>query len=94
MKVSEANESSVKRALRIDFDDDDEYIRDLIIAAKAFLVSETSLTEEELDEYPEMIHALNCLCADMYDNRGMTVSSGKPNPTVERIIALHRRNYV
>lgn len=94
MKLSEVTTENVKKALRIDYDYDDDYITSVMASAKSYIASKTSLTFEELDEYPEFVHAFYCVCADMYQNRETTVQNGRENPTVEAIIAMHRRNYI
>ena len=63
-------------------------------SALGYLISQTKLTAEEIDEIPEMVYAFKCLCGSMYGCREMTAENIKPNPTAENIIAMHRRNYL
>lgn len=67
MKLSEVTLESVKRALRIDFDYDDERIKEIIPMAKDRIVSLTNREESDLDNYPAIVHAFYCACADFYD---------------------------
>ena len=94
MKLSECTLQSVKKAIRVDYSDYDDLIEDIMESARSMLANRIGMTLEELDAFPEIVHAFNCLCADMYDNREIQGTSGKPNPTVETIIAMHRRNYL
>ena len=54
----------------------------------------TGLTDERLDDYPEVIHAFNCLCIDMYDNRSVEIANGRENPTVKQILGGIAVNYL
>lgn len=94
MKLSEIPLESVKQSLRIDYDYDDDLLRDIMDAAAGYLRSVTSLTAEELDGIPEMGIAFRCICGSMYNDRLMTADNVKLNPTAEQIIAMHRRNYL
>lgn len=67
MKLSEVTPESVKRALRIDYDYDDERIKEIIPMAKGRIVSLTNREESDLDNYPAIVHAFYCACADFYD---------------------------
>ena len=67
MKLSEVTLESVKRALRIDYDYDDERIREIIPMAKDRIVSLTNREEADLDNHPAIVHAFYCACADFYD---------------------------
>ncbi len=67
MKLSEVTLESVKRALRIDSDYDDERISEIIPMAKSRLAALTNRTEEELDELPETVQAFYLICEDYYD---------------------------
>lgn len=94
MKLSEATLDSVKLAMRIDYDLDDALITSIMEAAKGYIRTYTGLSDAELDGYPEVIHAFNCLCIDMYDNRGTEIANGRENPTVKQILGGIARNYI
>lgn len=86
MKLSEISLPQVKARLRIDHDLDDAEISEIMGSARNYISEFTGLTAEELDEKPVVNHAFYALCCDMYDNRGMEIANGKPNPTVEQIL--------
>ncbi len=67
MKLSEVTPESVKKALRIDSDYDDERISEIIPMAKSRLTALTNRTEEELDTLPETVQAFYLICEDYYD---------------------------
>lgn len=94
MKLSEATLASVKLAMRIDYDLDDSLIEDIMEAAKGYIRTYTGLTDERLDDYPEVIHAFNCLCIDMCDNRSVEIANGRENPTVKQILGGIAVNYL
>lgn len=61
----------VKRYGRIDFDDDDEMIKDTLIpSAKAYVTSATGITDYETD--PRVRLLICVLVKDWYDNRYYT----------------------
>ena len=94
MVLSGATIDDVKLAMRVDYDTDDDLITAIMASAKGYIVTYTGLTETELDEYPEIVHAFYCLCIDMYDNRGVEIANGKENPTVKQILASVSVNYL
>jgi uncharacterized phage protein (predicted DNA packaging) len=92
--VSQISLAEVKKAARIDYNDDDALIEGIMSAAKSFLIGQTGLTQAEIDEKPEFVHAFYALCINMYDNRGVIVDNTRLNPTVRQICAMHRVNYL
>lgn len=94
MKLSEVTLETTKLILRIDTDDDDKMLSQIMDSAKGYILSFTGLTESEIDNYPEAVHAFNCLCSDMYNNVVMQVTSDKVNPTVNQILKSMAVNYV
>lgn len=69
MVISEIKLGDVKKALRIDYSFDDDRIEVVIMPAALHRVMRlTGLTEEALDNYPELVHAYMCICNDMYDD--------------------------
>ena len=70
-----------------------------MIAAKNYIMNETALEEEELDEHEDLAIAFLVLCQDMYDNRSYTdTESGASGPhanlAVSSILGHHRGNLV
>lgn len=94
VRLSSVTLEDVKNYIRVLDNEDDKLISDIMAAAKGYILSYTNLTAEQADEYPEMVIALKCLCADMYDVRTASVSSEKENPIVKNILNMHRRNLV
>lgn len=94
MKLSEASKDSVKLAMRVDHDYDDPLIESIMEATKGYIRTYTGLSDSELDRYPEIIHAFNCLCIDMYDNRSTEIPNGRENPTVKQILGGISVNYL
>lgn len=94
MKLSEVTLDDVKQMLRVDFDTDDEMIENIMAAATGYIKSFTGLDETSLDKYPEVVHAMHCLCSDMYNNVVMQVQHDKINPTVDQILKSVAINYV
>lgn len=95
LKISEVSLEDVKRVLRADYDFDDELILQIMSAAKGYIKSYTGLVDEEIDKFPEMIHAFFCLCTDMYDNRSAQISGNiKENPCVKQILSMQAVNYL
>ena len=89
MTVSTVTLESVKQSLRIDYDYDDEMLLSIMDAAKGYMMSQMSLTAEELDKYPEMVYAFCCICGSMHNERTMNAENVKPNQTAENIMAMH-----
>lgn len=94
VKLSGVTLDDVKNYIRVTDNDDDKLITDIMSAATGYMLSYTALTADEIDEFPEMVIALKCLCADMYDVRTAAVSSEKENPIVRNILNMHRKNLV
>lgn len=94
MKLSELTESDVLRFLHLDGTEGDIPPFALLAAAKSYIRSETALTDEEMDGHEDLTIAALILCADMYEQRLMTVDKGTANRTVETILGFHRMNLV
>lgn len=61
-------------------------------AAKAYLKSYTGLTDEEIDDLPELIEPVLLYCQDMYDNRTIYVDTSNINRVFDATLGLHARN--
>lgn len=95
MKLSEISPEEVKKALCIDYDYDDDFLLQIMAAAKDYMKNYTGLSADGLDEYPMTVHAFYCICGDMYDNRSAQITgSAKENPTVKTILLSIARNYL
>ena len=68
MRISDITAADVKRALRIDYDhDDDRILNEIMPAVKSMIITLTNRDEEDLDNFPELVTAYMCLANDYYD---------------------------
>lgn len=68
MKVSEITIAEIKAYCRAE-DEEDEIFTLILSACKAYIIGQTGLTEEEMDEYEDLTIAILILASDFYDNR-------------------------
>ena len=61
-------------------------------AAINYVVGVTSLTLEQLDNYPDLTIAVYALVQDMYDNRAIYVDKANISDTVSTILNMYRTN--
>ena len=68
MKLSEITVERVKKALRIDYNHDDDRIEtEIMPAVLSRLKVLTNRTVEDMDNFPELVTAYMCLANDYYD---------------------------
>lgn len=68
MRISDITVADVKKALRIDYDhDDDRILNEIMPAALAEIITLTNREESDLDNFPQLVTAYMCLCNDYYD---------------------------
>lgn len=92
MTLNELDLATVKNYLRVDDNDDDAAIGNMLTAAKSFIKGYTGLSEMETDYHDDLTAAALVLCAEMYDNRLYTVETDKLNPIAKSILDLHAAN--
>ena len=92
MKISDLQDDRIKEFCGID--DDSSLLEVYKSAAKNFIIGETGLKEEELDNYEDLTIAYMVLINDMSLNRDYTVSKDTLNPTVKSILGFHSRNHI
>lgn len=94
MKVSEITNIDVMQLARIDADAADAGLIDSLFlpAAKEHIKGYYGLTDEDLDKHPDIAIAVCALCAHMYDNRSIEVSSDKENRVVREIMEKYSSN--
>ena len=94
MKISEITSDTVKDFLRLDEGEADEtLIAASMKAAENYILDETALEPEDLDDHEDLTIAYLVLVQDFYDNRAYeSEKSAAPNRTVEAILGHHRRN--
>ena len=61
-------------------------------AAINYVVGVTSLTLEQIDNYPDLTIAVYALVQDMYDNRAIYVDKANISDTVSTILNMYRTN--
>lgn len=96
MKVSKITVWDVAKYIKLDdigMAEEDELLR-LIDVAKAFIRSETGLTDDKIDEHDDFYIVVLILCQDMYDNRSLYVEKSNVNKVVDTILGMHRVNLV
>lgn len=97
MVISDITTEYVVDYLRLDDPTDIELAEIMTMAesAKAFITGYTGLSEDELDDYPDLASAFLVLIADMFDNRNMQTEKGmNVNHTVRAILGMHSVNLV
>lgn len=96
MKVSEVTANVVITYSRIDVDATDKYLIETLFlpAAKQYIKSHAHLTDDEMDQYADIPVAVCALCAHMYDNRSVEVTSDKVNQVVMDIIGKYDKNLI
>ena len=81
--------------LRIDEADlQEDVLNTAMDSAEQYIKSYTGLTEDEIEEYPDIKIAFFALVQDMYDNRGVVGDGKSSNKTVESILGMHVVNLV
>ena len=93
MKISELTAAEVAECLRIDENEVNTVLLTAAMgSAKSQIISETGLTEEDLDDYADLTTAYLALVQDAYDNVGMQTDGRGINAVKDCILGLHRRN--
>ena len=67
-------------------------LNNLLSIAKAYVMSYTGHTEEELDEHEDFVIVVFVLVQDMWDNRTLYVDTTNLNSVVETILGMHSVN--
>lgn len=94
MKISELTVSDLMNYAH-EYSDDPETIKlftTIFVAAKGYIRSYTGLSDEQLDEIPDLTIVLKIIANELYDNRTMTVQNEKVNPVVKTILDMHSIN--
>lgn len=93
-KVSEITYQDIADYIRLsELDDDDiNFIDTTINIAKDYICKYTGRTEEEIDNYPNMVIVVFVLCQDMFDNRALYVDNSNLNNVVETILGMYSVN--
>lgn len=93
-KVSDITKTEVAEYLRLVevTEADNQTLENLIEISKSYITNYTGHTEEELDEYKDMVIVVFTLCQDMWDNRALYVDNTNLNRVVENILNMHSKN--
>lgn len=92
MKVSEITLDDIKTYIKIDNDDEDNFLNAVLVDSKSFIKSYTGLDYDKIDEKEDLTLPIFVLCAEMYDNRQFTVNKGTLNPIIQSILDMHSVN--
>lgn len=91
-KVSQITYLDVAEYIRVDVTGEQNTLENLITVAKAFIVSYTGLTLDQIDEHSDFVIVVFILCQDMWDNRTLYVDNENLNKVVETILGMHSVN--
>lgn len=70
VKITDLNIQMVKDYLRIDHDDDDEFLNVILVSARSYIQSYLNLRFDDFEEIPdEFTIACLAICAHWYENR-------------------------
>lgn len=94
MKISEVTIADFRDFARIPEDEKESSLAAIMAAGRAYVRSNTGLDDAQIDMYEDITLAYLVLCAEMYDNRALTVQTEKINPLVQSVLALHATNYL
>lgn len=93
-KVSEITYTDIADYIRLDDPNESEIntLKTLINISKNFISNYTGRTEQELDNYQDVVIVVLILCQDMWDNRTLYVDKNNLNKVVETILNMHCTN--
>lgn len=98
MKISELTTEYLANYVRLD--EPGEIEKNELTQAResaiGYVSGYTGLTEEQLDEYPDITQAVLILVADSYDNRNLYIEgkASNMNKAVESILNCHVTNFL
>lgn len=95
MRLSDVGLALVKQYARIDGNEDDLLIEQVILpAARAYVLSYTGQTAEDADSIPDMAIACLALCCHLYDHRDMAADKTQISRVMDSILGMHAVNYL
>lgn len=93
MKIDDVTVDTVKSWGRIETDEDDVEILDVIMpAARGRIYEYTGLPKEKADNMDSLAMAYIALCVFLYDNRTMNILNDKQNAVIQGFLDAHRVN--
>ena len=94
MRLSEITWRDVAEFARLPDETEGLSVSAIMAAARDYVLTYTGLTEEAADQHESLAVAALVLCADLYDNRSMTVDKANVNRTVTSILDMYSVNLV
>lgn len=92
MKISEVSLSAVKAHCGISGEDSDELLKIYMSAAIKIAADYTGLSEEQLDEYPDITVAYLNMVNEMYSQRLVMTAGTQMNEFQRQILDMHAVN--
>ena len=72
----------------------DEELTMMLSAAKSFVMSQTGLDKDSLDNHEDISIVVMVLIQDMFENRTMYVEKSNVNKVVDSILGMYRTNFL
>lgn len=97
MKLKDLDEKAAARYLKIEEDELQDISQDIqmaLAAAKQYVVHQTGVEMERLEEQEDITYAVLVLVQDMIDNRRFYVDNQNVNKVVDSIINQYAENLV
>lgn len=94
MKISEVSQSAVKAHCGISGEDSDELLKIYMSAAIKIAADYTGLSDEQLDEYPDITVAYLNMVNEMYSQRLVMTAGTQMNEFQRQILDMHSVNYL
>lgn len=94
MKISEVSLSAVKAHCGISGTDSDELLSIYMDAAKKLASDYTGLSEEQLDEFPDITVAYLNMVNEMFSQRLVMTAGAQMNEFQRQILDMHSVNYL
>lgn len=92
MKISEVTREILKDHCGISGDDSDDLLDVYSDVAIHQICDYTGLSQEGIDDFPDLVYAYLALVGEMFSTREMRVEFDKLNPMAKQIMDLHRVN--
>lgn len=94
MKISEVSLSAVKAHCGVSGTDSDELLGIYMDAAKKLCADYTGLSEEQLDEFPDITVAYLNMVNEMFSQRLVMTAGTQMNDFQRQILDMHSVNYL
>lgn len=85
----EFNLEFVKDYFKIDYDEEDEMLEEIIEMADSYISTYTDMTIEQAHEHKEVGYAFLLLVDYMYNQRTVVIDPNKINPMLDKILNLN-----